>query len=52
MLNLSLKRSVMVKALDCGIVVREFEIKSHSYIHFRINTVGKGYNPLILPSMG
>ena len=46
------KKCVMVKALDRGIVVREFELQSHNYVHFRINTLGKGMNPLILPSMG
>ena len=43
---------VMVKAMDCGIVVREFVLQSRSYIHFRANTLGKGMNPLILPAMG
>ena len=43
--------SVMVKALDCGIVVREFELQSRHYIHFRTNTLGEGMNLLILPSM-
>ena len=43
---------VMVKAMDCGIVVREFILQSHYYIHFRANTLGKGINPLILPAMG
>ena len=43
---------VMVKAMDCGIVVREFVIQSHYYVHFRANTLGKGMNPLILPAMG
>ena len=38
-------RGVMVKAMDCGIVVSEF-------VHFRTNTLGKGMNPLILPAMG
>ena len=38
-------RGVMVKALDCGIVVRYC-------VHFRANTLGKGMNPLILPAMG
>ena len=42
----------MVKALDCGIVVREFELQSHYYVLFRTNTLGKDMNPLILPSMG
>ena len=35
-------RGVMVKAMNCGIVVRD-------YVHFRANTLGKGMNPLILP---
>ena len=37
----------MVKAMDCGIVVREFELQSRYYVHFRANTLGKGMNPLI-----
>ena len=45
-------RGVMVKAMDCGIVVREFVLQSHYYIHFRANTFGKGMNPLILPAIG
>ena len=39
-------RGVMVKAMNCGIVVREFV---RYYVHFRANTLGKGMNPLILP---
>ena len=42
----------MVKALDSGIVVSEFELQSYYYDHFRTNTLGKGMNPLILPAMG
>ena len=42
-------RGVMVKAMSCGIVVREFVLQSRYYIHFRANTLGKGMNPLILP---
>ena len=45
-------RDVMVKAMDYGIVVREFVVQSHYYVHFRANTLGKGMNPLILPAMG
>ena len=45
-------RGVMVKAMDCGIVVHEFVLQSRYYVHFRANTVGKGMNPLILPAMG
>ena len=45
-------RGVMVKALDCGFVVREFELQSCYYLHFRTNTLRKGMNALILPSMG
>ena len=43
---------VMVKAMDCGIVVCEFVFQSRYYIHFRTNTLGKGMNPFILPAMG
>ena len=45
-------RGVMVKALDCGIVVSKFELQSCYYIHFRTNTLEKGMNVLILPAMG
>ena len=45
-------RGVMVKAMDCGIVVREFVLQSRFYVHFPANTLGKGMNPLILPAMG
>ena len=45
-------RGLMVKALDCGIVVSEFELQSRHYVYFRTNTLGKGMNPLILPAMG
>ena len=45
-------RGVMVKAMDCGIVVYEFKLQSRYYVHFRANTLGKGMNPLILPAMG
>ena len=40
---------LMVKAMHCRIVVREFVLQSHYYVHFRANTLGKGMNPLILP---
>ena len=42
-------RGVMVKAMNCGIVVCEFVLQSRYYVHFRANTLGKGMNPLILP---
>ena len=42
---------VMFKALDFGIVVREFELQSCNYIHFWTNTLWKGMNTLILLSM-
>ena len=45
-------RGVMVKAMDCGIVVSEFVLQSRYNVHFRPNTLGKGMNPLILPAMG
>ena len=45
-------RGVMVKAMDCKIVVCEFVLQSRYYVHFRANTLGKGMNPLILPAMG
>ena len=39
-------------AMDCEIVVSEFEIQSRYYVHFRTNTLGKGMNLFILPDMG
>ena len=42
----------MVKAMDCGIVVSEFELQSRYYVHFWENTLGKGMNPVILQAMG
>ena len=41
----------MVKAMDCGIVVSEFELQLCYYVYFRTNTIGKGINPLILPAV-
>ena len=41
---------VMVKAMDCGIVISEFVFQLCYYVHFRANTLGKGMNPLILPA--
>ena len=43
---------IMVKVMDCEIVANEFELQLRYYIHFRTNTLGKGMNPLILPSIG
>ena len=44
-------RGVMVKAMDCGIVVSEFILQSYYYVHFRANILGKGMKPLIPPAM-
>ena len=41
----------MVKAMDCGIVAREFKLQLRYYVHFRTNTLGKGMDPFILPAM-
>ena len=46
------KSGVMVKAMDCRIVVSGFVFQSCYYVHFRANTLGKDMNPLILPAMG
>ena len=45
-------RDVMVQAMDYRIVVCEFVLQSRYYVPFRVNTIGKGMNPLILPAMG
>ena len=55
LLHMSTRRcscGVMVKEMDCGIVVSEFEPQSRYYVHFRTNTLGKVMNPLFLPAMG
>ena len=38
-------RGVMVKAMDCGIIVSEFVFQSRYYVHFRANTRGEMYEP-------
>ena len=43
---------VMVKAIDCRIVVSEFELQLRYYVNLRTNTLGKGMNPQILLAMG
>ena len=45
-------RGVMVKSMDCGIVVSEFELQSPYYVHFRIDTLGKSFNSILLQAMG
>ena len=44
-------RGVMGKVVDNGIVVSEFVLQSRYYVHFRVNALGKGMNPLILPAV-
>ena len=41
-------RGVRVKAMDCGIVVSEFELQSFTFGQI---SLGKGMNPLIPPAM-
>ena len=45
-------RSIMVKAMDCVIVVNEFGCQSRYYVHFQTNTLGKSMNTLIFPAVG
>ena len=42
----------MVKAMDCEIVVSDFELQPRFYVHFRANTIGKGMNSPILTAVG
>ena len=37
--------------MDCNIVSSEFEHQSHYYVHFWTNTLGKGMNSFISPSI-
>ena len=32
----------MVKAMDWGILLSEFELQARYYVHFQANTLGKG----------
>ena len=50
--NRGCPRGVMVKAMDCGIIVSEFVLQSRYYVHFRANTLGKGIEPPYPPSYG
>ena len=45
-------RGVMVKAMDCGIVVREFVLQSRYYVHFRAKYPWERYEPPYPPSYG
>ena len=42
-------RVVMVKELDCDLVVSKFELQSRYYIRIQTNTFGESINPLFLP---
>ena len=44
-------RVVVAIVQDWGLEESEFELQSRYYVHFRINPVGKGMNPLILPAI-
>ena len=40
----------MTNVLDCDIVVSEFALQLHYYVHFGTNNLEKGMNPFIFPS--
>ena len=42
-------RSVMIKALDCEIVISEFELQACYYVYFRTNNLGKAWTHLSSP---
>ena len=42
----------MLKAMDCGIIVSEFVLQSHYYVHFWVNSLGERYEPPYPPSQG
>ena len=42
----------MVTIPDSDIVVSEFELQLHNYVHFRTNIFGKGIAPLFLSAVG
>ena len=41
----------MAKVLNWDLKVSEFKLQSCYSIYFYINTIGKGINPIILPSI-
>ena len=43
---------VLGNALDCDIVVSNFETQSRYYVHFMINTLRKDVHSLVSLSMG
>ena len=43
---------VVANLLDCGIVVSEFELQSHYYIHFRTDALAKVRTPFLPEGMG
>ncbi len=43
---------IMVKVMDCGIVVSEFVLQSRYYVHFQANTLRKGMNSPYPPNYG
>ena len=43
---------VMVNMLDYSLKVNEFKFQSHYDVPFRSNTLEKGVNPFILPTIG
>ena len=45
-------RGVMVEAMVCKIVAREFKLQLRYYVHFQTNTLGKGMNTRYPPSYG
>ena len=46
------RRGVVVKAIDCRIVEREFEHWSHYYVHFQKIPLAKVWTPLSFQRLG
>ena len=42
---MSSPRGLMGKVLNLNIVGSMFKLQLHHYVHFRVNTLGKGKNP-------
>ena len=45
-------RGILVKVLDGGVIVCEFDLQSHYYVHFWTNTFEKGMNYIFFLAMG
>ena len=46
-LKIKVLHGVVANMWDCEIVIRKFELQLRYYVHFRTNTLGESYEPLL-----